>query len=79
MTADDLVDEAGDPKEGVRISDLDPRLRRTIEQLRRLPPGHRRDLPDPDNPSRPELTVYARIASMRAAVEQHKRDQAREP
>jgi len=78
MTDDQQVDEA-DPEEGVRISDLEPRLQRLIEQLRQLPPGHKRNLPDPKNPSRPELEVLSRIASMRAAVEQHERDQQREP
>jgi len=70
--------DATDPTDGVRISDLDQRLLRTLELFRRLPAGHRRNLPDPENPSRPELNVYSRIASMRAAVDQHERDQSHE-
>ncbi len=37
-------------------------------RIARLLPQHRRDLPDPDNPSRPDLEVYARIASMQQAA-----------
>jgi hypothetical protein len=63
-------DENPDAAEGVRISDLEPSIQRIIEQLRQRPPGHRRNLPDPENPSRPELEVLSRIRTKRAAVEQ---------
>ena len=59
------IDDADDP--GVAGSTSEQG--RTVARLLALPPGHRRALPNPDNPYRPELHVLARIASMRRAVE----------
>jgi hypothetical protein len=71
--------DGADPDERVPYSNLEQRMRRTLERRRRLPPGHRRDLPDPDNPRRPELEVLSIMRSMRAATEQAERDHSPEP
>lgn len=59
---------------GVKPSYLPRRQRRTIEQKRALPPGHRRNEPDPDNPYRPELDMLGRIRRLNEAAERNRRD-----
>lgn len=83
---DDLVDQIGrspaydepDDEPRYRLADLDPRLQRTADRIRDLPPGHRRNEPDPDNPSRPELEVFDRVRSMRDAIDRRRQDHALE-
>jgi hypothetical protein len=63
-----------DPYGGPSPYDNETAIDRTMAQLRALPMGHRRQLPDPDNPYRPELHVFERIASMKQASERVERN-----
>lgn len=58
----------------IKVAYLPRREQRTIALLKARPPGHRRAEPDPENPSHPELQVFARIAAMTAAIALWRRD-----
>ena len=58
----------------IKPSYLPRRDQRTLNRLRERPADHRRAQPDPDNPSRPELAVFDRMAAMQQAIERATRD-----
>lgn len=56
----------------MRLSELDPAIRRTLRQLE---PGVRRTPSDPDAEHRPDLAT-SRWPAMRAAIDRRRRDDA---
>jgi hypothetical protein len=66
VTRDDCPDTAN--RHGVA-----PEVRRTLDRLGSLPPGHRRAMADPDHPGRPDLGILAGSRSLRRAVERVER------